>query len=117
MDWIRVGDIRRSRLKVLTNDSVMRFDCGLRTGVKHRTRPSQVAKSIVSDPLNRMQHSSGPKALLDTLEHLIADHLTGEAACAGTPSHDFSIYATVSGSNRGRSNRRIPSSLSGLADR
>jgi hypothetical protein len=31
------------------------------------------------------------EALLDALEHQIADHLTGDAAGAGTPSHDFSI--------------------------
>src|SRR5476649_1453934 len=44
-----------------------------------------IAAAVVREPLDRMRHSSGPEALLDALEHQIADHLTGNAAGTGTP--------------------------------
>src|SRR5471030_1397312 len=50
-----------------------------------------IAAAVVREPLNRMRHSSGPKALLDALEHQITDHLSGDAAGARAPSHELSI--------------------------
>jgi hypothetical protein len=50
-----------------------------------------IPAAVVREPLHRMRHSGGPKALLHALEHQIADHLTGDAAGTGTPRHDLSI--------------------------
>src|SRR5450432_1045432 len=47
-----------------------------------------IAAAVVREPLNRMWHRGGPKAPFDALEHQIADHLTGDTAGAGMPSHD-----------------------------
>src|SRR5580704_4583459 len=50
-----------------------------------------IAAAVVREPLHRMRHGGGPKALFYALEHQIADHLTANSACAGTPSHHLSI--------------------------
>src|SRR5476649_1201920 len=50
-----------------------------------------IAAAVVREPLHWMRYNCGPKALLDALEHQIPDHLTGDAAGAGTPGHDLSI--------------------------
>src|SRR5262249_61264023 len=50
-----------------------------------------VGTTVVGEPLDRMWSNSGTKALLDGLQHQIADHLTADAADTGAPGHDLPI--------------------------
>jgi hypothetical protein len=52
---------------------------------------SAVTAGIVREPLHAMRKSSRSEAPLDALQHQIADHLHGDAASTGVPSHDLPI--------------------------
>src|ERR1700692_3775322 len=81
-----------------------RFGHAVRLGTSHRRKAGYeaeagrkvdrlmrpIAAAVVREPLNRMRHGGGPQALFDALEPQIADYLTGDSACVGTPGHHLS---------------------------
>src|SRR5256885_3792985 len=72
---------------------------GLSTGVKQGTRLSAKAVSIVLwaakiDPLSESHcRADLTKALLDTVDHHVADHLAGDAGRRGDPADNLAIMA------------------------
>src|SRR5580704_4429471 len=75
--------------------------CGLSTGVKHGTRLSATAISMVLwaakiEPLSerhRVRRADRAVALLDAVNHHVADHLTRDAGGRGHPADDLAVVA------------------------
>ena len=70
-----------------------------RSEARHEPQPNckfdrfirPIGTPIVGEPLDRPRRLRSFKALLDSLQHQIADHLAADASSARTPSHDFPV--------------------------
>jgi len=51
------------------------------------------AKSVVGEPLHAMRRADRTKALLDAVDHHVADHLAGDAGRRGNPADDLAVVA------------------------
>src|SRR5204862_6630916 len=50
-------------------------------------------RSVVGEPLHGLWRADRAKALLDAVDHHVADHLTGDAGGRGDPTDDLAVVA------------------------
>src|SRR5215472_13138826 len=50
-------------------------------------------RSVVGEPLHAMRRADRTKALLDAVDHHVADHLAGDAGRRGNPADDLAVVA------------------------